>query len=218
MDLRLTSETARYAVISILNCIAVGLLLWATSSYANVSTSGKDYLSGDEVHGGWLSRPSTTESSGSKPRQSAVSQYKAFDGQFHNLHENPGRHVNVLLPESFDEGPFFTPDHVEELVDRLDILYVLYSELLGVEPSGSGLLNIAFIPQTCGMGCGLIGHKGIEILSDSWNYESIIRDLDSGRLESILLHEMAHNFDAYSDHLHYLPDHAHVWPPVWQHG
>ena len=54
-----------------------------------------------------------------------------------------------------DEGPFFTADHLEELVDRLDALYALYREILQLEPAGSGLLTVAFVPDTCGTGCGL---------------------------------------------------------------
>ena len=216
MDLPLKAETARNAVIWVLNCIGAVLLLWATSSYGNSSSPGRDYLFETEARGGFVVARSSTEASRPSVKQSSATSYQAFDGQSYDLVEHHGHYVTVLLPSSPDEGMFFTPDHLEEMLDRLDMLYVLYRELLHVEPAGSGSLNIAFVPQTCGMGCGMIGSKGIEILSDPRNYESIIRELDAGRLETILVHEMAHNFDGFSQYLHYLPDHAHAWTDMFE--
>jgi len=43
MDLRLTTETARNAVIWILNCIGVVLLLWITSIYGNDGPGEQDF-------------------------------------------------------------------------------------------------------------------------------------------------------------------------------
>jgi hypothetical protein len=216
MDLPLKAETARNAVVWVLNCIGAVLLLWATSSYGNSSSPGRDYLFEAETRGGRITLISRTEVSRPSTKQTSVVSYQAFDGQYHDLVEHHGHYVTVLLPDSPNEGEFFTPDHVEEMLDRLDMLYVLYKELLHVEPAGSGSLNIAFVPQTCGMGCGMIGSKGIEILSDPRNYENIIRELDAGRLETILVHEMAHNFDGFSQYLHYLPDHAHAWTDMFE--
>ena len=216
MDLPLKARTARNAVIWVLNCTGAVLLLWATSSYGNSSSPDRDYLFEAEARGGLVVTPSSTEASRPSAKQSSVFLYQAFDGQYYDLVEHRGHYVTVLLPDSSVEGVFFTPDHVEEMLDRLDMLYVLYKELLHVEPAGSGSLNIAFVPQTCGMGCGLIGSKGIEILSDPRNYENIIRELDAGRLETILVHEMVHNFDTFSQYLHYLPDHAHAWTDMFE--
>jgi len=218
MDLRFTSQTARHAVIWVLNAIGVVLLLWATSSYGSSRSAPRDYLFAPDVQGGRVTRLSGIQSASSAKaaKHSVNVQYQAFDGQFHDLVEHQGRHVAILLPQDVDEGPFFTTDHIEELVDRLDMLYLLYRELLHLEPAGPGKLNIAYVPETCGMGCGLVGSKGIEILSDPWNYESIIRELNAGRLETILVHELVHNFDAYSQYLHYLPDHAHAWTDMFE--
>jgi hypothetical protein len=216
MDLYLTKGTAWKAVIWCLNVIGVVLLLWATSAEANTVQAGSDYLYPQQAKGGFIASSSTTQSSQSVVRKSATISYQALDGSSHQLLENRGRYVNVLVPQSFNDGPFFTADHLEEMVDRLDMLYALYTELLEIEPAGDGLLTVAFVPQTCGMGCGLIGARGFEVLSDQRNYEAIIRELDAGRLEPVLLHEMAHNFDAYSEYLHYLPDHAHAWTDMFE--
>lgn len=215
-DLYLNGGTAWRAAILTLTSIGVVLLLWSSSINANTATTGRDYLLPAEARGGFIDLPSSVESDRSIAKTSSTSNYKAFDGNTHQLVENRGRYVNVLIPSSFENGPFFTADHIEEMVDRLDMLYVMYTELMQGQPTGSGLLTIAFVPQTCGMGCGLVGAKGFEILSDPRNYEAITRELDAGRLEKVLLHEMAHNFDAHSVFLHYLPDHAHAWTDMFE--
>jgi hypothetical protein len=146
----------------------------------------------------------------------ATASYLAFNGRSYELAEHRGHYVSVLVPDSVSEGPVFRPDHIEELVDRLDLLYIAYREILHTEPSGPGLLGVAFVPETCGSGCGLIGHKGIEIRTDSWLLEGIVEELDAGRLDALLVHEMAHNFDTFADYLHYLPDHAHAWTDMFE--
>jgi hypothetical protein len=216
MDLCLKRRTAGNAVIWALNAMGAVLLLWTCSVSGDTASKSRDYLFPAESLGGNLHASSHIESSGSVSKLSALVQYEAFDGQFYDLVQNRGRHVNVLVPQSAVDGPNFTADHLEELVDRLDMLYTLYVELLQGEPGGSGLLNIAFIPQTCGSGCGLVGGRGIEVQSSSHVMEDIIRELDAGRLDSILLHEMAHNFDTFSAYLHYLPDHAHAWTDMFE--
>jgi hypothetical protein len=218
MDLRLTAHNARTAPIR--NCGGRGLILilvlWLLASCPAAADSHGDYLEPADVRGGWTLAESRTESTAEKkPAASAVT-YVAFDGQQYAMLEHAGFHARVLVPSSPLSAPAFTADHLRELVDQLDLLYVVYRELLRLEPAGAGRLTVAFVPETCGMGCGLLGHKGVEILLDPENIESIIRELDGGRLESILVHELAHNFDAYREYLHYLPDHAHAWTDMFE--
>ena len=214
MDLRLKQHISVCTTIRKLGSFAAALLLYALACTEFAAASGQDYLDEADVEGGWVLSGSRTEtiSISAKTRQAAAVGYRAFDGRLHSVIEHAGRYVSVLLPAGAYEGPVFTADHVQEMVDQLDTLYVLYRELLHIEPAGAGRLNVAFVPDTCGMGCGLLGHKGVEILLDPWNIESIIRELDAGRLDSILVHEMVHNFDGYAEYLHYLPDHP-SWPP-----
>jgi hypothetical protein len=216
MDLFFRLKAARTAVIRILTYSGVTLLLWTGSSHGDSAHPDRDYLFESESRGGQIVTQSRLTASDGSAKKSTNIQYRAFDGKFHHLREHRGRYVSVLLPPAAGGGLSFTPDHIEEMLDRLDILYVLYRELLHVEPAGNGLLKIAFVPETCGMGCGLIGSKGIEILSDPVNYLNIIRELDAGRLETILVHEMVHNFDTWSQYLHYLPDHAHAWTDMFE--
>jgi hypothetical protein len=214
MDLRLTPMVARSVAIWTLNAMGAFLLLWATDSYGFSHESDRDYVLAGEVRGGLIVDSSALQSAGGSNRKSTGVQYRAFDGQTYTLTEHQGRYITLLLPQS--GVTMLTSDHIEELVDRLDILYVLYREILHYEPKGSGKLNVAFVTQTCGSGCGLIGGKGIEIQSSQVNYEKIIQELDAGRLETLLVHEMVHNFDAYYSYLHYLPDHAHAWTDMFE--
>lgn len=216
MDLYPKQRAARNSVCRVLISMVALLLLWLPPIHADYSNAGRDYLLPGKARGGFIATPSSIESKSSFAKIQSSTSYQAFDGSTHQLVENRGRFVNVLIPQFYDEGVFFTADHMEELVDRLDMLYVIYTELMHKEPAGNGLLNIAFIPQTCGMGCGLIGARGFEILSHPRNYEAIIHELDAGRLEPVLLHEMAHNFDTHSAYLHYLPDHAHAWTDMFE--
>lgn len=217
MDQHLKNVAVRHAVISVINSLGVLLLLWPLSVGAISSQQDHDYMLPADVKGGYVVSPSHTEltrtkSSHPSAKQSTSVSYQAFSGNTHDLLEHTGRYVRLLLPA---EAPF-TPDHTEELIDQLDMQYVLYTELMHAEPYGGGLLNVAFLPETCGYGCGLLGFKGIEILSDPLNYENIIRELDAGRLGAILVHEMVHNFDRYSKYLHYLPDHPHAWTDFFE--
>lgn len=217
MDLHLTAHITPTALAGKrAGRVLVFLFLWSILCGAAVAESGKDYMNVSEVRGGWILPAARTESTAGKIGRSGPVSYRAFDGQQYGMLEYEGSHVSVLLPASGDDERIFTDDHLQEMIDRLDILYLLYRDLLHGEPDGAGRLTIAFVPETCGMGCGLLGHKGIEILLHPQNLESIIRELDAGRLDSILVHEMVHNFDGYSNYLHYLPDHAHAWTDMFE--
>lgn len=216
MDSFFRLKAIRKTSIRLLTYTGAALCLWAGPSHADTVQTTRDYLFARESRGGQIVTSSRLDTDGRSVKQSADIQYRSFDGAFHNLREYRGHYVSVLLPPAVEGSVTFTPDHIEEMLDRLDMLYVLYRELLHVEPAGDGLLKIAFVSKTCGTGCGLIGSKGIEILSDEVNYRNIIRELDAGRLETILVHEMVHNFDTWSQYLHYLPDHAHAWTDLFE--
>ena len=216
MDLRLKRRRARVAAKHTFSFIGAALFLWLSPVQTNASQMGADYMLPAEAKGGFITSVSSIESAGSAAKQSATVTYQAMDGSSHQLVQHHGRLVSVLLPQSFNDGPFFTADHIEELIDQLDILYTLYADILQSEPSGDGLLTVAFVPNTCGTGCGMVGAKGFEVRSEKRNYESIIKALNNGSMDRVLLHEMAHNFDIYSSYLHYLPDHAHAWTEIFE--
>jgi len=198
-----------YAVVCLL---AVANAQWAQ---ATGPAADHDYLLPADSLGGFISAPAKTQASHETSQIETTVSYKAFDGSSYDLEAYPGQFVTLLLPPDSDPHPL-TADHIEELVDRLDILYSTYRELMQDEPRGSGPLIIAFVPKTCGLACGYIGSKGIEIQQDANNYQRISKNIAKGHLDSILTHEMAHNFDLYWEYLHYLPDHAHAWTDMFE--
>lgn len=216
MDLRAYARSAVRAGAGITKCRVAAILLFAVASPAFAFEEGPDYVYPDQARGGFIEPHSRVHSATPTSKPLALKTYRAFDGRSHSLREYRGRFVSVLLPDEPPQQPFFTAEHIGELVDRLDELYSLYREILQREPPGSDLLTVAFVPQTCGSGCGLLGGRGIEIRSDSRNVEAIIKELDAGRLDEVLVHEMVHNFDAFSGLLHYLPDHPHAWTDFFQ--
>jgi hypothetical protein len=68
--------------------------------------------------------------------------YRAFDGRVYTLIRYPGRFVALLVPEVFEGGDGFTEDEVRVLLDRSDLMYQHYVDLMQREPDGSGLLPI----------------------------------------------------------------------------
>ncbi len=209
--------TARVASACLRNCYALaGVLLFASAQVFSADSSlDRDYLLPGESHGGFIYTPSNTQSGQAAQKQSTVN-YQAFDGTSYQLEPHAGHFVTILLPTTASGSTPFTEDQIEELVDRLDILYATYRDLMQGEPDGSGPLTVAFVPETCRLACAYIGSKGIEIKQDPKNYKNISFDLSAGTLDSTLTHEMAHNFDLYWNYLHYLPDHGHAWTDMFE--
>jgi hypothetical protein len=136
--------------------------------------------------------------------------YTAFDGTVYSLHQFNRKYTAILLKQG--DLDLFTIERVRDLVDRVDILYAHLKEFLPLEPTGPGLVRIAFV-QTCGGGCGYIGAKGIEIdpqflNPNSWGPEGVYGG--SGPYVYII-HEMTHNFDRYSSYIMYGSDPPHSW-------
>lgn len=216
MDLRLTAHNSRTSHLCHRGSRILATVLCFLLCCPAAAASGRDYLEPADVRGGWTLPEAHTESVAENgPTANAVT-YVAFDGKPYGMREHLGFHVRLLLPLAQVDDPGFTADHLQELLDQLDLLYVVYRELLHIEPAGTGPLTVAFVPESCGTGCGLLGHKGVEIRLEPRTMEAIIRELNAGRLHSILVHELAHNFDAYREYLHYLPDHPHAWTDMFE--
>lgn len=144
-----------------------------------------------------------------------VVDYTDFRGIAHKLNRYPGRHVALLFRD--DRPPdALTPAEMQQLLDLLDLAYEAFTDLVGGEPAElgvnpPGLLQIAFVPAAAAGGGGRawLGAKGIEIVPEMEG--DLRRPLWFDGLHSILLHEMAHNFDFHSEWLHYLYDQPHAW-------
>lgn len=137
--------------------------------------------------------------------------YKAFNGRTYPLTRFRGRHVDLLLPDTWTRPGALSVEQIWSFVDRSDLVYQHLLDLMGAPPAGKGRLPVALVPDTCGGGCAFRGVKGIEILDNPrlrpYLWEEIAADVPSG----ILVHEMTHNFDLVSSYIAYTPDPAHAW-------
>jgi hypothetical protein len=110
-----------------------------------------------------------------------VVDYVSIFGTVHVLTEFKGKNVSLLLPDSWITG--LTLQERRTLLDRSDLLYELFRDLVGRDPSGGGLLPIAFVTNTCGWGCAWIGAKGVEILDADWSLADAKNALGFGHIE-----------------------------------
>jgi hypothetical protein len=140
--------------------------------------------------------------------------YVGFDGRTYKLNRFHGRYVDILLPDAWLGPEALSEEQVHHFVDRTDLIYQYYLDLLGTPPAGDGPVPIAVLPEVCGggaLGCGLIGKKGVE-MADVADYRSqywqeIASDVPSG----VLIHELTHNFDVFASYLEYEADGIHGW-------
>ena len=128
-----------------------------------------------------------------------------------------GQWITLLIPLVHPRSAEVTPDRVRVLVDRLDLLYAAYRELLGWEPAKAadplGKQVFAVVPNEPANFYGLAFVPG-----DSSEYSNAVlgeRALDDDLLSNVWVHELAHNFDPI--HLwDYGPDPAHDWTTLIQ--
>lgn len=138
-----------------------------------------------------------------------VVNYLSFQGNTYVLSEFRGKNVSILLPDSWING--LSLEERRTLIDKTDLIYEHFNNLVGEVPLGSDLLRIAFVPDSCGYGCGYIGYKGVEVLDADWSLATAKAALAVGNVPGVISHEMSHNFDVYYDYLSYLREHAHAW-------
>jgi hypothetical protein len=132
--------------------------------------------------------------------------YKAFDGTTYLLQQFTGKYTAILWkPEDLD---LYTLPRLRELLDQCDLLYAHYKEIIPTEPAGEGVTSIAFV-KNCGLGCGRLGSKGIEVDPKTLRPEEV-------SAYSVIVHEMAHNFDRYSSFIMVGPDPPHAWTAFWE--
>lgn len=135
--------------------------------------------------------------------------YHSWQSDDYAMFAFEGRYVRVLVQTT--DFPLLGKARMHELVDRCDRLYSTMRDLLSWEPGGDGRLSIALAVDTCGSGCGFVGWKGIEVEVDFHAYGAERIDGAYEAVWSILIHEMAHNFDPVSGPIFYTSDTAHAW-------
>lgn len=152
--------------------------------------------------------------------------YEPFDfpGTTVMLHQFTGRHVELLLPDSWlPASGGLTDEQRRILIDRFDIAYEYYVELLGQEPQLSarpnhmGLLRIGVVPIPSYDGVGRLGVREMEIDVDQLEMfrNNILDGFEMDR--KLMVHELGHCFDVYRSYLSYdgsclsAPQFCHAW-------
>jgi uncharacterized repeat protein (TIGR01451 family) len=135
--------------------------------------------------------------------------YTSFLGQTYTLNAYSGKYVRYALPNSWLGINGLSPKDVQMLVDATDLLYVQMKEVVGGEPSGSGLLTIAVVDTGTNGGLAVIGRKGVEISPTTLdNTKSYV---GKGLVPETIIHELSHCFDIYHSYLGYYNDWGHAW-------
>ena len=139
--------------------------------------------------------------------------YVSFEGNTYEMAVWKGEHVALLTPPQ----TIADSEVMANLLQAFDAGYEYYQSTTGVEPSDNpattidGLSTISIVTATCGAGCGYLGSRGVEILSD-WFGSNLTGDYprvlgfydtmrDSHTITSIVFYELGRNFWFYSDQL-----------------
>ena len=139
--------------------------------------------------------------------------YTAFNGTTYELTRFHGRHVDVLLPDAWTEPGALSLEQIHNFVDRTDWIYQHFLDLVGEPPAGEGPLPVAIVPDACGGagGCAALGAKGVEVGDvpelRPLVWQQIAEDIPSG----VVVHELTHNFDQFSQYVAYGMDPPHAW-------
>ncbi len=145
--------------------------------------------------------------------------YRDLDGNTQNLRAFSGQFVRYALPDSWLQGggsQGLTPGELVTLISRTDELYLTMKDVIGGEPTGSGLMTIAVVPlasNTDGGGAAVLGVKTCEIGVSQLALTK--QALAEGTLPVVILHEVAHTFDIYRNYLGYYADSSHSWTDFW---
>lgn len=153
------------------------------------------------------------------------------------LHQFKGKYVELLLPDHWLYSTA-TPDGLTDeerriLIDRADITYQYYKEILQGEPidppgrNTIGLLRIAVVNNVGGDAWAHFGLKEMEIKDAPERLQQFKNEIADGfeTNRQIINHEMAHNFDLYDNGPLYLwydntctgtvTNWCHAWTDFW---
>ncbi len=137
---------------------------------------------------------------------------QTFDAQRYD-----GRWITLLIPVTHPRSAEVTEDRLRVLVDRLDLMYASYRELLDWEPGKSsdplGKQVFTVLPNEPSTFYGLAFAPG-----DASEYSNAVlseRALDDDMLSNVWVHELGHNFDAIQL-WDYGPDAVHDWTTLLQ--
>ena len=179
------------------------LLVLFTAAVAGAAT--KDYIVwNDKLEIGRLAME------GDEAADGAIVSYTAFDStEYPQMTQYNGKHVKFLIQPEMVGPDRYPLSRVRKDIDRLDFIYAHFLELMGREPARPGLVPVAFV-KTCGLGCGFVGLKGVEMDPDLLGAEHVANGIDD-LLYWVGVHELTHNFDFYTPFIMFGSDIHHSW-------
>jgi hypothetical protein len=128
----------------------------------------------------------------------ALVAYSSFAKQSVKLHAFIGRNIALLL----DPSRAVDQTAVSRVVNALDRAWDWYRNYFG-QPTPhftySGKTTVAEVTQTCGAGCGYLGHTGIEL--DPPTMSALIKDASGDRYQQAVFYELGRNFWLYGEQL-----------------
>lgn len=139
--------------------------------------------------------------------------YLGFDGKTYPLNRFHGLYVDILLPDSWLGPQALSEEQVHHFVDRTDLIYQYFLDMVGEPPAGDGPDTIAVLPDVCddALGCANLGAKGVEMADSDRFRETFWQEIAADIPNGVLIHELTHNFDVFSPYLAYVSDGAHGW-------
>jgi hypothetical protein len=179
--------------------------------------NSRDYVLASELSAKSLGKSITD--GGCDPCWGQVVRYTTFSQpqQTYDVRRYDGEEITLLIPTVHPRATLVTPERIRTLVDRLDLLYAMYTELLGWSPTRTrdplGKQIFAFVPNDPANWYGLAFVPG-----DSSEYSNAVLAelaLDDDVLSNVWVHELAHNFDPIG-HWDYGADPAHDWTTFMQ--
>jgi hypothetical protein len=138
--------------------------------------------------------------------------FTTSSGTVYQLTRFHGLNVDILLPETWTQA--LSKAQIRNFLDHTDLIYQQLLELVGTAPLGAdGPVQIVVVPEICGdgLGCALLGHKGVMMDDDPYNDPGFWQGIAADYPNGVLIHELTHNFDVYSSFLEYGFDRTHDW-------
>ncbi len=143
------------------------------------------------------------------------------------LQQHKGKYVELLLPADWESA--LTASERRTILDRADIVYQYYKEVLQAEPAipttrdSIGLFRIAVHTSVPATAWTNNGKREMEILANAANLQQFKDELALGLQtnRNIIIHEMAHGFDLYPSYLEYEgtcnsgTNWCHAWTNMW---
>lgn len=121
--------------------------------------------------------------------------YTSFNGDKYNMLLYEGKSVNLLITDTL----LHDNETLTVMTNMLDSVWNFYYGMAKKYPNPGSLFNgkgyVAFVNNTCGAGCGLVGSMGVEVGDAEWvNIYNNIKYIKNGAILKVAYYEMGRNF------------------------